>query len=764
MQRALSTRGPVAAFLAALMLLFAPSSLAADEPAEPVVHIRSSADAQRTIDRETTAIEALLARGNQAGAVDAYLRRAEARRSLGLHGKAIDDANAAISLADRIGDPSRLAAAWGVLAGTAWLTGDAARAREAIDKSRAIAHESGLSRIEAKASIDDANFLAAQGHYTEAVEGMRRAAETAEAAGDAATLARARLNEGRVYYERRNWTAAKETAGRADVAIRGVDEPSERAHLLLTLGALTKDLGLQTKEDALLTASAQTLNAAVDWADVAGDQRTEATARGYLGLLERNAGRDGEAAKLFSTAALVGEELQAPDVEYVWRWEEGRSLVRSGKIEEAVRAFGLAVHAARSLRQNVGGGGPDEARLRTDMEPLFYEYVDLLIKLSEADAAGADAVLREARDTLDALRSKQLADYFQDQCLIDLERRRVDLEGLLAHSAAIYPVVLDDRIVILYETASGIRARTTAHVGREDVRREATALRQRIEATRGRSGDTQISGLARQLYDQLFAAIVDELSAQGVDTLVIVPDGPLRQVPFAALHDGSRYIVDRFAIATVPGLRLLDPHDLDRSRVKPLAAGLTTQVENFPALPHVAEELRSVADLYGGTVILDNDFTGERMAEAIRSSPYSLVHIATHAQFGGDSKETFLLAHDGKLSMSDLERIVRPTAFRDNPLELIVLSGCQTAVGDERAALGLAGIALKAGARSALATMWSIDDEASAQLILEFYRQLATPGVGKAQALRAAQIHLKSEPTHAHPYYWSGFLMIGSWL
>jgi CHAT domain-containing protein len=114
--------------------------------------------------------------------------------------------------------------------------------------------------------------------------------------------------------------------------------------------------------------------------------------------------------------------------------------------------------------------------------------------------------------------------------------------------------------------------------------------------------------------------------------------------------------------------------------------------------------------------------------------------------------------------MDGLERVMKLSRFRDEPVELLTLSACRTAAGDERAALGLAGIAVKAGARSALATLWYINDQASSEMVAEFYRRLAEPDMSKARALQEAQRTLMRDPRYRHPGFWSPFLLIGNWL
>jgi CHAT domain-containing protein len=161
---------------------------------------------------------------------------------------------------------------------------------------------------------------------------------------------------------------------------------------------------------------------------------------------------------------------------------------------------------------------------------------------------------------------------------------------------------------------------------------------------------------------------------------------------------------------------------------------------------------------------MNNDFQASRLERELREGRYGGLHIATHGRFSTEVNDSFLLTFDGKLTMQTLDQLIGLFRFRQEPLELLTLSACQTGVGDDRAALGLAGVALKAGARSALATLWFINDEASATLISEFYRQLRNPALSKAVALQRAQLKLLSDRIYEHPAYWSPFLLLNNWL
>ena len=179
---------------------------------------------------------------------------------------------------------------------------------------------------------------------------------------------------------------------------------------------------------------------------------------------------------------------------------------------------------------------------------------------------------------------------------------------------------------------------------------------------------------------------------------------------------------------------------------------------------YVGEELEALHKLYGGTVFENQQFTVAGMEKDLGETPYQIVHIASHGQFDSDPNKTFLLTYDGRLGMNKLEQILGLSRFRTDAVELLTLSACQTAAGDDRAALGLAGVAIKAGARSALATLWTVNDPASAQLVVDFYRALLDPAVSKAKALQQAQLELLKDARYRHPSYWSAFLLIGNWL
>jgi CHAT domain-containing protein len=243
-----------------------------------------------------------------------------------------------------------------------------------------------------------------------------------------------------------------------------------------------------------------------------------------------------------------------------------------------------------------------------------------------------------------------------------------------------------------------------------------------------------------------------------------VPDGVLRTIPMAALHDGERFLIERIPLATTPGLELSDPRPFEREGARFLLGGLAEGVQGFEPLPHVREELGAIHERFGGDLLLDADFVEPVVAGRIRAESYGVVHLASHGVLGADVAESYLLTHDGRIDLQELSAYVSTARYREHPIELIALSACETAAGDERAALGLSGLAVKAGARSALGALWNVNDVAASQLMISFYGHLAEPGTSRARALQQAQQELLADPRTRHPAYWAPFLLISNWL
>ena len=288
----------------------------------------------------------------------------------------------------------------------------------------------------------------------------------------------------------------------------------------------------------------------------------------------------------------------------------------------------------------------------------------------------------------------------------------------------------------------------------------------------GAEKDAQKVG--QQVYNWLLQPIETDLQQAGVDTLVFVLDGSFRNVPMTALYDGKHYLIEKYAVALNSGLQLLKTKEkAQKPDLAVIAAGLSDPPDGFrdrySALPEIKTELNLIQQSGIKTQLLLNQaFSSTALSQAIHSLPFNIVHLATHGKFSSQANNTYILAADGPIYVDTFDTVLRDRGqTRPEPIDLLVLSACETAEGDNRATLGLAGIAIRAGARSTLASLWQVNDRSTALLMGEFYRELAKPGRTKAEALRRAQRSLMVNPEHpeyARPQYWAAYVLVGNWL
>jgi CHAT domain-containing protein len=680
----------------------------------------------------------------------ALLQAAQSDGALGRNAAAIEKLEKAAAL--RPAEP--LATEVQASLGAAYLaSGRIADAERALGGAIDGARKSEQPSMLAAALNDLGNLRAAQGRYGEAQRFYRDAAEAAERAGNKALAVRAATNLARSLADDGRPAEAMRTLPGLTTDLRRLPASRDKAYGLVSVGRLYVRLG----ERAV---GASVLNEALASADAANDTRARSSALGYLGEVYEQGGRTRDALQLSQRAIVAADEANAPELLFRWQWQKARLLKRQGDSDEAILAYQHAVQTLSGVRADLVAN-PTHASFRESVGPLFSELADLLLEQSgrASDAKQVTQYLVDARSTMEILKGAELQDYFQDDCVTALRARTTGIDQLAPQTAALYPIILKDRLELLLTLPDGMK-RYTTRVDANTLTREIRIFRLLLE----KRTTHEYYPHARQLYDWLIRPIAAELEKQRIDTLVIVPDGALRTIPLGALHDGEQFVVARYAIATTPGLTLTDPRPLPRERVQVLLNGLSDSVQGFPALPYVAQELEAIRKLYGGQVLRDREFTVPNMEKDLEQTPYSIVHIASHGQFSSDVDKTFLLTYEDRLSMSKLEQFLGLSKFRTEAVELLTLSACQTAAGDDRAALGLAGIAIKAGARSALATLWTVNDPASAQLVSDFYRALRDPAISKARALQQAQLAALKDPRYRHPNYWSAFLLIGNWL
>ncbi|MBW2291923.1 MAG: CHAT domain-containing protein [Deltaproteobacteria bacterium] len=627
-----------------------------------------------------------------------------------------------------------------------------------------IADSSGEHQIAAGLLNNLGNYHAAQGNFSDAVEHYLQGARRSRANGHALQEARALANAARAALDDGRVTLAAQLVNDSYTNVQLLPDNNQKAYLLIHTGKTYQRLAAKSSEagDRHLLNAHAALTDAVKLATKMDDLRSLSYAQGNLGALYLSENRTSEALFLTRKARRAADAAEAPESLYRWYWQEGKIHWAQGHANQAIAAYERAVAVLEETRQDSKVQyGSSESYFKNSVAPVYMDLVKALLAGSEllGDRREAVSLLLDARQTVERYKAAELRDYFRDQCVAEVETSERHLDEVAAGAAIIYPIPLGDRTELLVKLPSGIE-RYTMPVGEAEIREQSLRLRSALQDA---YSDRYLKP-SRLLYKWLVAPYAAELEKQNVTTLVFVPDGALRTIPMAALHDGKEFLSAHYALAVAPSLGLIAPKAFDPKNARVLLAGVSESVQGFPALNFVPDELNAVREIYGGDILLDEDFQVESIESAMASIKPSVVHLASHAVFSGEASSSFLLTHDGKMDMDHLSSMIGKARLRGEPVELLILSACETAAGNDRAALGLAGVAIRAGARSAVGSLWSISDEATSELVVEFYKQLGNTSLSKAQALSRAQAKLRDSERFAHPFYWSPFLMINNWL
>jgi len=702
--------------------------------------------------------------GNKPGQFEALGLSAQASMGLGQSKQALQSLELALALANKSGDPLVEASALGQLGRTYLTLGQLTEASEYLHQASELVRKQDSPQLAATTLNDLGVLFALKQHDKEALETFDESVRLAQKAKLPLLASTARTNAARAMLRLGQPANSRVSL---DAALDNLKDVPPSRHT--SLGLIGIALAYQRliphipqAHDPLLLRTAGVLQEAATVSEEQGDKRTLSYAHGYLGHLYETEFRMDEALQLTRRALFAAQSVDAPESLYRWQWQLGRQLAATGQLDHAIASYRQATVTLQPIRVEVAQASSDGHGADQDtIKPLFFELADLLLQRASLteDAKAAEGYLLSARDAIEAYKTAELRDYFKDDCVDAAQSRLTTFDRLSPDTAVIYPIMFTSRLELLMSLPSGLK-RISVPVTADRLTQEIRAFRRLVEKRTTR----EYLPHARQLYDWLVRPLEPDLSKLQITTLVFVPDSALRTIPLAALHDGSSFLISKFALAMTPGLTLTDPRPLNRDKLRFLTAGLTKSVQGFPPLPYVADEVESIQRLYKSDQIMNNDFQASRLERELREGRYGGLHIATHGRFSTDVNDSFLLTFDGKLTMQTLDQLVGLFRFRQEPLELLTLSACQTGVGDDRAALGLAGVALRAGARSALATLWFINDEASAALISEFYRQLRDPSLSKAVALQRAQMKLLSDRIYEHPAYWSPFLLLNNWL
>ena len=535
------------------------------------------------------------------------------------------------------------------------------------------------------------------------------------------------------------------------------------------------------------------------------DIHLESYARGQLGHFYEQTGHWSLAQSLTEQALALANQIQAPDIQYQWEWQKGRIFVGQMGLDQshgtklgagaapntllanvlqhssseslrdqAIASYGRAVKALEHVRRDLLVIDADiQFSFRDNVEPLYRQYVDVLLRSPQPTSTD----LVTATELIDSLQLAELENSLRCdvQRFIQISQATVD-----NHTAIIYPILLDDRLEVMLALPNQPLKRHQMEVSRLTVENTIRRLQRQLPRTSRRKLSQSLSSDLYQWLIQPWEQFLnpdEDIESSEIDTLVFVLDGDLKSLPMAALWDQERqrYLLERYAIAVVPSLQLIDPQPLARP-IRVLAAGSTNALDHpltdktFPPLEGVQDELNGISRQVSTETLLNEGFTRPKLIDKLNTATFDILHLATHGEFSADPNHTFVMLNDAPLYAPELDQLLRLNKDLRSSIEMIVLSACQTATGDKRATLGLAGLTLRAGSQSALATLWSVEDQSAAVLMQEFYRQMAThQDISRAEALRRSQLQLWQEDINygkdwEAQAFWSPYVLVGNWL
>ncbi|MEM9926290.1 MAG: CHAT domain-containing protein, partial [Cyanobacteria bacterium P01_D01_bin.50] len=710
------------------------------------------------------------------------INQAQAMQSLGNYLQARDTLDSLTEILEKQPNSSLQAKGWLSLGNVLQVLGDFSKSEEILNKSLEFARSVKDVNIESNALLSLGNIALAQRYtqlslgnskgvekYTKAaIEYYQQAAKTASIIPN--LRLQAQLNQLRLLVEveekeekEQKFTKAKALLPEIKSQIDNL--PPSRTAVNIRIN-FAQSLSKMIKSDIKVENVARMLAQAVQMAQNLKDERSESYALGSLGELYEQIGQLSEAQILAQQALVKAESIDARDIAYQWHWLRGKILQQQSNIPEATAAYNRAYKALNSLSQDFAGINSDvQFSFRESVEPVYRKYVDLLLKPGENTDRKLETLV-EARQVIESLQLAELNDFFRSPCVLP----KVEIDELVDNqksTAVIYPIILEDRLEIITKLAGENQLyRTTQPISRDKLENNLEQLQEYLpDATQ----EFQVRQKSQELYEWLIEDIEPTLVNKGIKSLVFVLDGYLRNIPMAVLYDKQeqKYLIEKYAIALTPSLQLVEPKPLKTVQLNALVAGIeeeqTIEGKSYPQLPNVQQELEQVkSEIKTSEKLLNQELTRDNLENEIQSNPFSVVHIATHGQFSSDPEETYITIWRDKLKIEELDSLLRVRdTNRSTAIELLVLSACQTASGDSRAALGLAGVAVRAGARSTIATLWPVDDESTRNFMGELYRHLDDRST-KAEALQRAQIAILKQENR--PYFWAPYVLIGNWL
>lgn len=527
--------------------------------------------------------------------------------------------------------------------------------------------------------------------------------------------------------------------------------------------ALTQQLFPDNQQP--LSVALELTKAALPLAEQLDSQRARSYTLGNLGELYRQTNQPDQARSSFQAALAQAQSVQAWDIAYRWQHQLAQLYQQAGNPQQALQFYQAVIATLDQVRGNLLSINPEiQFSFREKVEPVYRDFLRLLL-------AADNPNLEQVVQTYEKLQIAELENFLQCGKLDFVPINVIQTEN--SSLAVIHVLNLGSQYEVIVRSTD--RSLHHYSASAERVNEGVRALTVNLRDPRPSFNIKQdFQAYAQDLYQLLIAPAREQGYLPNQGTLIFVLDSSLQSIPMSILYNGQRYLVQDYSISNAINSQLRPPKSLKPEELKVLIAGLSEVSPSFgspdapanlPPLPEIKAEVTQIKNnAVASKELLNQQFTTVRFQDQVEATRYPVLHISTHGQFSSDPDRTFVLAWDQPLGLQEIKPLLQSRNFNDQAaIELLVLSACETARGDARSTLGIAGVAAQAGARSTVASLWRADATATAELMGKFYQELKA-GKSKADALRQAQIDLLQSPTWGSPNYWACFILVGGWL
>lgn len=448
------------------------------------------------------------------------------------------------------------------------------------------------------------------------------------------------------------------------------------------------------------------------------------------------------AAELYQQALSTALSVQSFDLAYQWAYKLAQISEEAGNLSKADEYYQTAISALSAVRNDLLEVNSEvRFSFRQKIEPVYRSYIRFL---------------------------SQKQKNFDQAIKVHSSLQLAQLENLLRCGRLVSTAKTSDKttvhIINLGDVVEVIVLRNDEFYSYSFPASEVLPITESLIANTQsenfyRIPETEFLPYTQLLYDKLIRpAETAGWLLRGTE-ISFVLDTPFQSVPMGMLHDGQRYLAEAHPLSV--SLQMQQAERAEKG-VGGLFAGLSEVAPSFEQAPGISNsplpetqyEAQYVGNYVRSNILLDKAFTIEQLARQLVQKRFEIVHFSTHGQFSSDSDETFLLAWDERIDFARLGQLFR----RAEGIDLLFLSACETATGDERAALGLAGLAIQTGAINAIAPLWFQDSTGGSVLVDSFYKGLAAE-LSPSESLQQAQINLITSDAFSHPYYWAPFIL-----